>query len=314
MLAPRSALLLSLVLPSLCASIGIARADYPTRVGTRALGMGGALRASATGDAGPMLNPAGISLIRAYVVEGAYQLDSEELPGGAGRDRVGHRAHVSVTDSTPQSRLGGAAYYTYLNARPAAGIRDSGHQAGAALALPLGDHLSLGVTLKYLTLMRQDEDAPAPANRTRSSGFTLDAGAVLRPMDGLGLAVVGYNLIERDTPLLPRAVGWGAAYSPVPALLMTFDGVTDFDSRRFRTGVDRAAHSFMGGVEYVLPAQAALRAGGGYDGVRDRTYLAAGVSGVSEVGAIDIGLQRDVSGATKQTIFAASVRLFVPNP
>ena len=65
------------------------------------------------------------------------------------------------------------------------------------------------------------------------------------------------------------------------------------------------------GREFVV-INLALRAGGGYDGVRDNGYFSVGVSAVSEVGAIDFALQRDISGDGKATIAAISARLFVP--
>src|SRR5687768_4896169 len=88
-------------------SVAHARAfDFP---GTRATGMGGAMRATATGDAGPMLNPSGMSLTRAYVLETAYQYVD---PGGENDFRT------SIVDSTSGFNVAGGLYYTYRDGDP----------------------------------------------------------------------------------------------------------------------------------------------------------------------------------------------------
>jgi hypothetical protein len=58
---------------------------------------------------------------------------------------------------------------------------------------------------------------------------------------------------------------------------------------------------------------AAIRAGGGYDGLSKNGYASAGLSAISvEAGAIDIGLRQDLSGDKKSTVVGIGARLFVP--
>jgi len=286
-----------------------ARADYPTRVGTRALGMGGALRASATGDSGLMLNPAGMSLLRAYVAEGSYQYDDTF---------AANRAHVSVVDSTSAANISGGLYYTYSALDLAKNISQSAHQTGAALSIPFNERLSIGGTFKYMWLdTTTDADPAIPMGKSTSvgkKGFSFDAGAIFRPFDGMGVGIVGYNLAKLETGYSPRGVGGGLAWGPVPTFLITADIVADFDSRRDAMGKRSTATSFMGGLEYVLPIQLVLRGGGGHDGVRDTNYATLGLSTVSEMGALDVAALRDLSGDPKETILAFSARLFVPSP
>jgi hypothetical protein len=71
------------------------------------------------------------------------------------------------------------------------------------------------------------------------------------------------------------------------------------------------------GAELFLAKKAALRLGGGYDGVTQNGFFTAGVSAVSEAGALDFGLRQDVvqrGDTARNTILGASVRLFVPQP
>jgi hypothetical protein len=294
---------------SLLFSAPLARADNPTRVGTRALGMGGALRGSATGDAGLMLNPAGLSLLRAYVLEGAYQYDDAMSAS---------RAHVSIADSTSAANIAGGVYYTYSGLDLSPSATQTAHQVGTALSIPFNENLSIGLTVKYIWLETvTDPDPAVPMSESTSQnkkGFSFDAGAVLRPVDGLGVGIVGYNLARLDTQYSPRGAGLGLSYAPFPTFLLAADVVADFDSHRDAAGKRSTSTSFMGGVEYVLPIQIVLRGGGGHDGVRENNYASLGISTVSEMGALDLGALRDLSGDQKETIVAFSARLFVPSP
>src|SRR6185369_10268107 len=110
----------ALVAVALLALPATARAfeDY---VGPRALGMGGAGRALATGDAGPLLNPSGMSLARLYHVEGGYAYSSRLHD---------HFLHASVVDSTSDLLVAGGLYYTYHLNHPDGLPAGKGHEVG----------------------------------------------------------------------------------------------------------------------------------------------------------------------------------------
>jgi hypothetical protein len=72
--------------------------------------------------------------------------------------------------------------------------------------------------------------------------------------------------------------------------------------------------SVMGGFEYTVANRFAVRAGGGYDGQRRNGYGSLGLSFISEVGALDLGVRQDVSGSAKATFVGVAGRLFVPSP
>jgi len=258
----------------------------------RPLGTGGAMRAIATGDAGPQLNPSGISLLRAYLVEGSYQYGSAVNS---------QDARISAVDSTSGLNLGGALYYSYHRDSPSEGVNETGNLFGGSLSFPLLDKLFLGGSAKYVRFTD-----PLGTH----SGFTFDAGLTLRPIPQLCIGAVGYNLLDRETRWAPRAVGGGIAILPMPVLLFVFDAVLEKvygDSTRDQTMY------YMGGGEISFSSAAAIRAGGGRDGFNRTTYISAGLSVLSaDIGAIDVGLRRDVSGEKKATIFGVSARLFVP--
>ncbi|MDX2020838.1 MAG: hypothetical protein SF187_11400 [Deltaproteobacteria bacterium] len=292
-----------LALGLLAALGGHAMAAWPEDVSTRALGMGGALRGAATGDAGPMLNPSGMGLARAYAVEARYQLTQNE---------TSHRPHLSIVDSTSAFRIAGGAYYTYLNAKP--GISKlSGHEGGVALAVPFGERVFVGGQIKYLRLTTESP-AVAPTvtgEKDKLSGFNFDLGATVRPVDQLSIGGVVYNLNDQKTPLTPFSAGGGVTFMPLPVVTVTFDTVVDFTTYDDKAGNKT---SLMGGAEYMTPNGVAVRVGGGKNGVRDAGYLSAGASAVSELGALDIGFSRDISGGSKFTVFAISLRLFAATP
>jgi len=275
----------------LAASAGTARADGTQFTGTRPLGSGGAMRGFATGDAGPMLNPSGISLIRTYQVEGAYQY---------GKSQDSHDARISAVDSTSGLNLGGALYYAYHHERPDGGPGRASHLTGASLSFPFAEKVFVGGSVKYL---RFDDSASE-----RKTGLTFDAGLTIRPVAQVAVGAVGYNLRDLGTGFAPRGFGGGAAVLPVPALLLVFDAVVQKVE-----GADSAIY-YMGGAEFSYAAAVAFRAGGGRDGITKNAYVTAGLSAISaEVGTIDIGFRQDVSGTAKTAVFGVSARLFVPS-
>jgi hypothetical protein len=252
------------------------------------------MRAIATGDAGPQLNPSGISLLRAYLLEGSYQYGSAANA---------HDARISAVDSTSGFNIGGALYYTYHRDSPGDGVNRSGHLFGGSLSFPLLDKIFLGGSAKYISF--SDETS------TTHKGFTFDVGLTVRPIPQVSIGAVGYNLVERETSWAPKAVGGGVAVLPMPSLILVFDSVLEKvygDSTR-----DRAMY-YMGGAELSFASSAAIRAGGGRDGLTKNGYVSGGVSVLSaDIGALDVGLRQDVSGENKTTVIGVSARLFVPS-
>jgi hypothetical protein len=285
-----------------------ASAAVPPMSGTRALGIAGALRGSATGDAALFLNPSGMSMVRSYVLEAAYNYD--RIASGDG-----HAGHVSIVDSTSGFNLAGGLYYTYISesagapGTPGGRLGRSGHEGGLALSVPIGQRFFIGATARYL---RISHDAPVPVGTPgRVSGFSFDAGMTVRPLDVISVGFSATNINDPGTNRAPRTFGIGATVAPVPDLLLTFDGVMDFTN--VPAGTERVLH-FMGGAEYVFAKRVAARGGGGRRGGIDAGFVAAGLSLLAEVGALDVGFQRDLGGPLGETVVAVSARLFVPAP
>lgn len=270
---------------------------FPDFLGARGLAMGGAGRADARAEQGPLLNPAGMSLARLYTVEGGY--------GYITRDG-GQTFRGSVVDSTSGFKLGGGLFYSYRTASPAGVPALKGHQVGLSLSYPFGDKVMVGTTSKYVNLSGGAE----PDGKAKHSGFTFDAGMVARAST-LTIGIVGYNLRDMSSVHAPLALGYGLALQPVPDLTFVVDGYHDFTTYDATRGT---LTTVSGGGEYVAQRRLAVRAGGGRDGVSGHGFLSAGLAVLSEIGSVDASIRQDISGDARLTFFAAGLRLFVPAP
>jgi hypothetical protein len=276
------------------------QADPARFSGTRATGMAGALRAAATGDLAPLLNPSGMSLARSYTVTSAYQYIDPYSS---------HDFHLSAVDSTSASNVGGGIFYTHhrsstepnLETSGGIALKDTGHQGGISLSFPFADKLFIGITGKYIRGTFNGQGM--------KKGFTYDAGITLRPISILSVGVVGQNLKDLGMRWTPRTFGAGVAVIPMPILLFAFD--VEIEKISGDATRDQATY-YMGGGELMLGQTIAVRAGGGQDGYSKNTYFSLGFSAIQAgVGSLDFGFRRDISGK-ELTTFSVSARLFVP--
>jgi hypothetical protein len=292
-------LLLAIVVTAALASPVWAFEDFS---GTRSLGMGGASRAWAIGDEGPLLNPSGMSLGKTYSIEAAY--------GYASR-LSDNFLHASIVDSTSAYNLAGGLYYTYHTADRAGGIPASGHEAGFALSLPFGQVLTLGGTIKYFHLEGAD------VLPDHGGGLTFDVGATVRPTSVLSFGLVGSNLRDLGNSQATQGIGYGAALIPIPSLVVALDGLTRLTADN-QTG--RKGTSIMAGGDFTIAGRFGTRAGGGYDSVTGNGYVTVGFSAISDIGAVDAGLRQDLFRSEvspgierpRETVVGVSLRLFVP--
>jgi hypothetical protein len=284
---------------SLAATPALAAGEVGPLANARSLGMGGTLRGSAAGDAALALNPSGMPLVRTYAIEGEYL----HATGRSEND-----AHVSIVDSTSGFNVSGGLYYTYLSASPGGSQPDrAGHEGGFALAIPFGDKLAIGGTVKYARLTTKGGDMMLD---TKTQGFNFDAGITLKPFGILSVGAVAYNLHDVPDRRMPFGIGGGLTVAPIEGLLLAADMLWDAHGASDNGG---ATH-FMGGGEFTFAKRLAVRAGGGHrGGMVEGGYGSAGLTFISEVGAIDGGVQQGFGGL-KETLFVVAARLFVPSP
>jgi hypothetical protein len=304
-------ILIAIVVTAALASSARAFEDFS---GTRSLGMGGASRAWAIGDEGPLLNPSGMSLAKTYSIEAAYGYASAAnppAPGLAPNRLADSFLHASIVDSTSSYNLAGGLYYTYHTADRGGGASAQGHEGGVALSLPFGEFVSIGGTVKYFKLEGQD------VVTGHDGGITFDVGATVRPTSILSFALVGANLRDLGNSQATQGIGYGVALIPTPSLVVALDGLTRFTADN-QTG--RKGTSVMAGGDFTIAGRFGARAGGGYDAVSGNGYLTVGFSAISEVGAFDAGLRQDLFRSEvspgidrpRETVVGVSLRLFVP--
>jgi hypothetical protein len=276
--------------------------------GTRALSMGGTLRAAPAGDSAVLLNPAGMSLFRTYSINAGYLYRMSDK---------GSLLNVSIVDSATKTLAAGLSY-SYGHSSPETTLALGGgktfdlnetsntHEAAFALAYPLASIFHLGLTAKYVHhTVEQPEGTPDEARKDNTSGFTLDLGGVLSITKGFNLAAVGYNLIPVDNVLYPRALGMGVSYMFGTLFLAEFDAVLSFSEEELKP-------SYHGGGEVFLGQSYAIRAGAMHDTLRGGTYVTGGIGLIASKIALDIGVRQMVDGGA-ETAIGVSVRAFLNN-
>jgi hypothetical protein len=299
-------------------------------VGVRALGMGEARRAIATGAEGILYNPAGMSLTKGYSIEAIYGFSVEDL---------GHHVNVSVVDSIT-SRVAAGLFYTFIYTSPKVGfnwaggtveqatLNRQGHATGLALSLPLGDKFILGAAVKYYhfdtiaPLPVVAGVAPVPPNLTLDTvnGVTFDVALLFRVAEKFHVTAVGQNLWDHGSRETPLTLGIGLAVIPVKVFTITFDTAINFTGFRNLVGLDpmtgqaqttaRIAARLGPGLEFVAGGKVPIRAGVVYDSGLSSTYLTAGLGYISPQFGADLSYRGKVAGGLENTL-ALSLRIFV---
>jgi hypothetical protein len=261
----------------------------------RAMGVGESLRAAATGSLATRINPAGLALVRTYVLEAAY--------GYRPVDKS-HIQAVSVCDSVT-TRVGACLFYTHLSADPSEMGSRSLHEVGITTAVPLGG-FSLGMTQRYVTYKESVmEEVPVDSSH---KGYLVDVGLTYRLMPMLTMALVGYNLIGADEDRYARAIGGGLAFNAFSRLLLSADA---------RYDLEREAGRYGGGLEYLFPGADGqqgipVRAGYVYDAGTKGSYVTAGLGFITPRVGLDLAARKQVAEGD-ELMMQLSLRLFLPN-
>jgi hypothetical protein len=307
----------SLALPS------VARAQTDL-VGARAMGMGEALRAMATGATGPLLNPAGMSLMKQYVIEAQYGIRAEDL---------NHHVFLGIVDSVT-AKVGAGLYYSFIYGTPKLGfnwaggqidsaqLTRTGHVAGLALSLPFGDKFMIGLTTKY---MKIDTTAPLPKGTNPSTltldavnGVTFDFGALLH-LGKFNLAAVAYNLWDHGSRETPMGLGIGIGFAALPSLSINVDAVINFTGNKYLkidevTGTasfdNRTTVRVGPGLEWLIKGKVPLRLGYTFDSALLASYLSAGLGYMSQSFAIDASYRGKVDGGIENSVMIG-LRIFI---
>ncbi len=281
------------------ALLGTAHADNHDSLGDfmgpREIAVGEAMRGGATGASAIGENPAGLPLNRELVFEGGYGYRPSDQASLLG---------VSACDST--AGMPGCFFYDYAGSSPdldGVSMHRTQHVGGLALGRMLTPRIFFGTTVKYFHVASDVMSDPS------SSGFTFDAGLLVKLTDLVNLGFAGYNLYGAESIEFPRAVGGGMQAHPLPALAVSFDMTWRL------VGTDQAAR-YGGGLEYFVLRNNGqtgypIRLGALHDNGLGATYVSGGLGIKSPQYGVDVALRREVSGG-QETMFIASMRFFGP--
>lgn len=271
---------------SLPPEVGYARGEMES---PRSAAMGGALRALGNSLDGLYLNPANMATSRVYHLGAVGQIWTQaqkQSYGGAAVDsilnpeRIAGGIAVTTTDQDPD------------------GMKRNSLDMRFALAFPFSDKVFFGASVKYLTLSQDSGPSSALTPTQATAGLrkesilreiSVDAGLTVKPIPELSIAVVGVNLTNPDTALMPLLVGGGIGFG-------TADFSIEVDVNADFTTYDKTSLSFHGGGEYLIAGMVPLRAGYAYDQAFERQAVSFGAGFLSPEFAIDAAMRISVEG------------------
>ena len=324
--------------------VSIAHAAEP-QVGLRSLAMGDSLRAMATQSEGLLLNPSGIAITKQFQASGFYSL---RLPS------FGHFLHASLADSVTNRYFALGLYYNYVYEKPRFAYRlrsggeaftqtvygteivRTGHETGSAVAIPIGERVAIGATVKYANYSLRSQlgqDMAPPGLSAADSRIdaekgvdlgstghivTFDIGATFRPMGGLHIGVVGQNLWPHGYEL-PTLLGMGLGYQFTDRLMLAVDTVVNFTGNEACSDmsgatcgetVRRTTVRVGAGGEYAIAGKVPLRLGYLYDNDLRRHHVSFGLGYISQDPgfALDVSVRQSVT-AGKETVMLIGFRI-----
>ena len=235
-------------------------------------------------------------------------------------------------------------YYTYVHSTPelrytidgpAGRALRQGSETGLALAFPIGDHFTLGLTNKYSSVSTDignpacDPAVPdscrritidSTTARAAAKGYTIDVGMTLRLGDAVSFGIAGQNLVPLYSVEAPMTLGMGLSYAAGQRFLIEIDGVVYFD--RFHKpstvgpngerifGAAIVTGLVAGGFEYLIVGKVPIRLGVSYDTGLTATYLSFGTGYTGTKFAIDLSYRQKLAGGIDE-LLALAIRVFL---
>jgi hypothetical protein len=254
----------------------------------RTAGASGAVRAWGNSITALFTNPANMAASRVYHIGAFAQIWPEAM-----RQSYGAGAVDSVVSS---SKVAGGVGATWNFQDNDGGIDREWTDVRVALAYPVSDRFQMGVGGRYMWL-KQNGTGPLGWSLASAGlrdeqivrGFTLDAGATLRPSQNFALALVGNNITNPDHGFQPTSAGGaiGVAFGDFSGEV---DFVVDF------TTWDHTTVRPMAALEALFVDHVAARMGYRYDSGAESHSLSLGVGYIDRSFDVDVGLRRVIVG------------------
>lgn len=249
----------------------------------RIAALGGGLRALGSSTSALFQNPANMAASRVYHVGVLAQIWPQ-----ARRQSYGAAAVDSIVSSTG---LAGGLGGTWNQQDPDGADRQY-TDVRFGLAMPFAETLFVGLSGRVLSL---SQDGDGPLGTSRISGgladerivqtFTFDAGATLRPIPELSLALVGHNLTDTGGAFLPLMLGGGIGYG-------TRDFGIEANVVLDSTTWDRTTTRWMGGAEVLIADHVGLRAGYRYDTGLEAHSVSGGAAYIDQRFSVDASVRQ----------------------
>jgi hypothetical protein len=255
---------------------------------TRQLALSGATHAFANGTAAVASNPAGMSLVYQYMIEGNYQY---------WRGATEHQTTVSLVDSSTNHAFAIGGAYTFHRGQLGSSTGAPASLHNALVAASTGFQagavgLYLGGEYKYLN---------AAVGTLHDATF----GALVSIQQMVNVGVVGHNLFSPRKGLTPRALTTGVSVGQ-ESFIVAFDTTFDFDTRPEMSMI------YAVGAEYFIAGAASLRAGYRYDKpAGGRHSLSAGVGYIYKFFGVEVGFEQNPK-VGRDDRFVGSVVFFIP--
>lgn len=267
---------------------------YPDTMETaRGMAMGLGARASASGTNGVAYNPAGMSIGRHYHIESAVLYEPQAARFATGGALVdSHSGPVNM-----------GTHFRYVHGNGNNG--HGGYDGRVALGLPLGENFAIGMTGRYMSFWQEgQEDVPAFAER-----ITFDAAIRITPLPGFHIALLGNNLLDVGSSLVPMQAGGSLSYTFENVFTIAVDGLADLSTWKDEGGNIIPQALFGGGAE-LFTGEVPIRVGYIFDTGRNRHYVTAGIGWMNREMGVDIGYRQQVTGPM-DTWLLASYRYLV---
>ena len=245
-------------------------------------------------------NPANLPFSRQYQIESFLLYDQT-----FGRFGIGG----SVTDAVTSRLAAGFSARTLLGSNDAG--KNKGWEGRVGLGFPIIEQLSIGLAARYANFTLADPRAlperppaenEAPDQKYKLKGFTMDAALTLRPVPGLSISGLAYNIIDKKSPLAPLMVGGSIAFGSA-GLTLGADVLIDLNRHAYFDGGKLLAG---GGIEYLAGGALPLRFGYRFDQGREQHAISGGLGYVEERFGALFSLRQTVSGRHETTLFFAA--------
>jgi len=197
---------------------------------------------------------------------------------------------VSIADSLSNPRFPTGLAYRYVSAG-SGDATQKGHFTDFAMAFPVGGSFLLGGRLTYFNYTVEDKELQR---------ITGDLGLLLG-WSGLSVGVVGFNLVNVDSPDSGRGLGAGISYGDERLWRVAADYRLDFTTH--------AVHSFSAGADLLVAEAIPLRGGYIWDNLRGREFWSAGTGLLFSQFGVDASFRRD--RRTGENLLGFSIKVFM---